>query len=403
MKDILYIGQIKASEIADKYGTPLYVYNEDTIKRNYKNLIENIKYPKTEIYYACKANYNLTILKILKGLGAGIDAVSPWEVELSIHIGFSPSKIFFTGNNVTDKEIKYVKEHNVLINIDSLSELKRYGKMYPNSKISVRINPNVGAGHHIHVITGGPNSKFGIYYNRTDEIKQIVSDYNLDIIGVHMHIGSGILEPEPFLLGIKSLLTTAKEFNKLDFIDIGGGLGIPYKPEEKPLNIKKFGQRLTEIFTSYAKKHGDVSLRLELGRYLVANSGVLITRVNTVKKTPYKTFIGTDTGFNHLIRPMLYNAYHEIVVVDKMAQEKTQMVNICGNICENGDLFAKDRPMPDIEEGDLLAIMNAGAYGFSMSSNYNFRPLPAEVLVLGNEMKLIRRRETIEDLWRCYE
>jgi len=403
VKDILYIGQIKASEIADKYGTPLYVYNEDTIKRNYKNLIENIKYPKTEIYYACKANYNLTILKILKGLGAGIDAVSPWEVELSIHIGFSPSKILFTGNNVTDKEIKYVKEHNVLINIDSLSELKRYGKMYPNSKISVRINPNVGAGHHIHVITGGPNSKFGIYYNRTDEIKQIVSDYNLNIIGVHMHIGSGILEPEPFFLGIKSLLTTAKEFNKLDFIDIGGGLGIPYKPEEKPLDIKKFGQRLTEIFTSYAKEHGDISLRFELGRYLVANSGVLITRVNTVKKTPYKIFIGTDTGFNHLIRPMLYNAYHEIVVVDKMAQEKTQMVNICGNICENGDLFAKDRPMPDIEEGDLLAIMNAGAYGFSMSSNYNFRPLPAEVLVSGNEMKLIRRRETIEDLWRCYE
>ena len=275
--------------------------------------------------------------------------------------------------------------------------------MYPNSEISIRINPDVGTGHHSHVITGGPNSKFGIYYDRTDEIKQTASDYNLNIIGIHMHIGSGILRPEPFLLGVKSLLNTAKKFNKLGFVDIGGGLGIPYKPEEKPLDIKEFGQKLNEIFIPYVEDRRDISLRLELGRYLVANSGMLLTRVNTVKKTPYKTFIGTDTGLNHLIRPVLYNAYHEIVVVDKMAQEKTQMVNICGNVCESGDLFAKDRLMPNIEEGDLLAIMDVGAYGFSMSSNYNFRPLPAEVLVSGNEMKLIRKRETIEDLLRYYE
>ncbi|MEA1965594.1 MAG: diaminopimelate decarboxylase, partial [Candidatus Aerophobetes bacterium] len=280
MKDTLYIGQIKASEIADKYGTPLYVYNEDMIKKNYNSLVENIRYPKKKIYYACKANYNPAILKILKGLGAGIDAVSPWEVYLSIYTGFSPDKILFTGNSITDEEIKYIKAQGALINIDSVSELKRYGKMYPNSEISVRINPAIGAGHHTHVITGGPGSRFGIYYNKTDEIKKIASDYNLNIIGVHMHIGSGILKPEPFLSGIKSLLNTAKEFNKLDFIDIGGGLGIPYKPEEEPLDIKKFGQELTEIFTSYAEDYGDISLILELGRYLVANSGILLTRVN---------------------------------------------------------------------------------------------------------------------------
>jgi diaminopimelate decarboxylase (EC 4.1.1.20) len=400
--NILYIGQAKASTIADKYGTPLYVYNEDTIRMKYDSLIENITYPKTEIYYACKANYNLTILRMLRDLGAGIDAVSPEEVYLALKAGFSHNKILFTGNNVTDEEMKFVKNHNVLINIDSLSQLKRYGGMYPDSEISIRINPNVGAGHHAHVITGGPESKFGIYYTRTDEIKRIASDYNLKIIGIHMHIGSGILDPEPFLLGIRSLLSTAKEFKGLEFIDIGGGLGIPYKPKERQLDLKKFGQKLGEIFDSWSENYGKVALRLELGRYLVAESGVLLTRVNTVKKTPYRTFIGVDTGFNHLIRPILYGAYHKIIAVNKVSHEKTQKVDVCGNICESGDLFARDRIMPEIEEGDLLAITNVGAYGFSMSSNYNFRPRPSEVLVSDGKMRLIRRRETIEDMLRCF-
>lgn len=398
----LYIGHVKASTIADEYGTPLYVYNSDRIRKNYNSLIKNIRYWKTEIYYACKANYNLTILKILKDLGSGIDAVSPGEVYLVLKAGFSSTKILFTGNNVTDEEMKFVKEHDVLINIDSLSQLKRYGKNYPNSEISVRINPNVGAGHHPHVITGGPKSKFGIYYSRRDEIKRIASHYNLKIVGLHMHIGSGILKPEPFFLGIESLLNTAKGFCDLEFIDIGGGLGIPYKPQEKPLDLKKFGQKLSKIFDSYAKTHGKVALRLEPGRYLVAGSGVLLTRVNTVKKTQHRIFIGTDTGFNHLIRPILYGAHHEIVVANKAGWEKTQKVDVCGNICESGDFFARNRIMPEIDEGDLLAIMDVGAYGFSMSSNYNFRPRPAEVLVSSNKVKIIRRRETVEDMLRYF-
>ena len=344
----------------------------------------------------------MTILKILKDLGAGIDAVSPGEVYLALKAGFSPNKILFTGNNVTDEEMKFVKKHDVLINIDSLSQLKRYGKNYPNSEISVRINPNVGAGHHPHVITGGPKSKFGIYYSRRDEIKRIASHYKLKIVGLHMHIGSGILKPEPFLSGTESLLNTAKGFCDLEFIDIGGGLGIQYNSQEKPIDLKNFGQKLSKIFDSYAKTHGKVALRLEPGRYLVAGSGILLTRVNTVKKTPYRTFIGTDTGFNHLIRPILYGAHHEIIVANKAGQERTQKVDVCGNVCESGDFFARDRIMPEIDEGDLLAIMDVGAYGFSMSSNYNFRPRPAEVLVSSNKVKIIRRRKTVEDMLRYF-
>lgn len=397
----LYLGGLRAVQLAEKYKTPLYVYDEGIIVKKYRCLAEYIRYPRLRIYYACKANSNLAIMKILKKEGAYIDAVSPGEIFLAFHAGFSPQRIMFTGNNVTDEEMQFAIKKGVMINIDSLPQLERYGGMNPNSSISVRINPGLGAGHHDHVLTGGPKSKFGIYYSQTDKIKKVAGKYSLKIKGVHMHIGSGILNVSPFLKAMKTLLKTAERFDSLEFVNIGGGIGIPYKEAERPMDMKDFGLKVGKLFSNWTKEYDeDLTLALEPGRYLVAEAGVLLTKVNTVKVTPYRTFVGVDTGLNHLIRPILYDAYHRIIVANKATEECTETVDVCGNICEAGDIFARDREMPKVEEGDLLAILDVGAYGYSMSSNYNSRLRPAEVLVSNGKAKIIRRRETFEDLLR---
>jgi len=391
------------TKIAEEWGTPIYVYDESAIRQKYSDVATAIPYSAVDVLYACKANSNLHILKLFQSMGAGLDAVSLWEVFLGLKAGFPRDRILFTGNNVTDEEIDCVKQEGVLINIDSISQLARYGRRYPTSSVSVRINPGIGAGHHSHVVTGGSRSKFGIQPEKIEEVKRIAADCNLRIVGLHMHIGSGVLTSDPILSGLEVLLDVALAFDDLEFIDIGGGIGIPYKSEERAFDMPGFGTELGVIIGSWVEANRFVTLKLELGRFLVGEAGILLTRVNTIRGNGDRFLVGVDTGFNHLIRPILYDAYHEIAVLGKAGHRATCVADVCGNICESGDFLAQDRSLPAVGEGDLLAITKVGAYGFSMSSNYNSRPRPAEVLVDSGRARLIRRRETTEDLLRCLQ
>ncbi len=393
---------ISAEKLIEDFGSPLYIYEERKIREQCRNLQESIIYSPKQLLYACKANTNPDLMQIIKEEGYGIDAVSPGEVFTAKKTGFE--KILYTGNNTTDDEMAWLIDQGAMINIDSLSQLERYGKLeHPKEyrEIAIRINPDVGAGHHDHCITGGPDSKFGIYYDKVDEIKKIAEKYDLRIKGLHEHIGSGILDVNKFLEAMKVLFKTAKEFDNLAFIDFGGGMGIPYSPEDKPIEIKRFGKEISDLFDNFCKDYGKtLTLMLEPGRYLVAEAGTLLTKVNTIKETPKHKFVGTDSGFNHLIRHTMYRSYHGIINASNVEGEKEHYA-VAGNLCESGDLFSHGRDIPKIKEGDVLAITSAGAYGFSMSSNYNSRPRPAEVLVeTGGNVKIIRKRETFDDLIR---
>lgn len=400
----LYIGSIRAEELAEAFGTPVYVYDREVIEGNYSALRGSIKYGDLEIMYACKANSNVEVLRTLRDLGAGLDAVSPWEALLGVRVGFRREKILFTGNNVADSEMVFVRgELGVLVNVDSLSQLKRYGRLFPETEVSVRINPGIGAGHHGYAVTGGM-TKFGIYLSQLEQVKALLRDYRLRLVGLHAHIGSGILEVDPFVRAADVLIEVASRFPSVEFIDVGGGFGIPYRPGERPLDLVSLGDRLTELMEGFASRHGHVRLRIEPGRYIVGNAGVLLVRVVDIKEVEMggvrKVFVGVDSGMNHLIRPALYGAHHEVVAASKADWPKVVRADVVGNICESGDVLTTEVELPEVEEGDVLAIMNAGAYGYSMSSNYNLRPRPPEVVVYKGGAVLIRRRETFEDLLR---
>jgi len=303
--------------------------------------------------------------------------------------------------------MEFAQSRGVLINIDSLAQLRLMGEKYPGSDVCVRINPNVGAGHHNHVITGGPESKFGIHCARVDEVKKTVEKYGLKITGVHQHIGSGILSPEKFIEAMDVLLETAGKFDDLSFIDFGGGIGVPYRDDEKRIDVGVLGQKISDEFNRFCNRYGKrLRLVIEPGRYIVAECGYLLATVTAVKQGEKHRFVGVDTGFNHLVRPAMYGSYHRIINGSHVAGETTGQA-IAGNICESGDTFTRDengivdRELPVFSEGDIVCICNAGAYGFSMSSNYISRPRPAEILVKQGTSRLIRRRETIEDIFRA--
>ncbi|MDO5848604.1 MAG: diaminopimelate decarboxylase [Methanobrevibacter sp.] len=407
-KGHLDIGGADACDIADEFGTPVYVIDENRIRDNYKRFYEAFSkyYPDFKVFYACKANTNLSVLKILEQEGCCIDAVSPGEVYISRKMGFSGDRILFTGNNITNDELKFVLDQGAVLNIDSVSALKRLAEIIePNGlKISFRVNPMVGAGHHDHCITGGVMSKFGIMDNEAVEVYKLAKELGFNPVGMHSHIGSGILDPEPFKLAIESTMDIAGKVHQeagidFEFVDFGGGVGIPYTPDENIVDIDTFAKENIALFKEKLEEYdmGNPTMYLEPGRYLVGDASVLLVRVNSVKQS-YRKFIGVDAGFNTLLRPAMYDSYHHIVVANKMNEPNTQEVDIAGNVCESGDLFARDRFMPEIEEGDLLAILNAGAYGFTMSSNYNSRPLTPEVLVENGKCHLVREKETFEDL-----
>ena len=396
----LYLGGLPAEKLIEKFGSPLYVYEEEVIRSKYRQLFNSINWSRKKILYACKANTNIAIIRILKDEGCGIDAVSPGEVFLALKAGVEKGEILFTGNNMTDEDMHFVADKGILLNIGSISRLEKYGREYPKTDVCIRINPDIKPDVHPHLATGGLDSKFGIYLGHMDKIMNITKKHRLNIVGIHAHIGTTIMDLAPFMETMDTVLDAAKRFDGLDFVDFGGGIGIPYRPEQKPVDLKAFGAIATEKMKEFCDSYGrEVEFRIEPGRFLVAQSGFLLSRINTIKQNPKKRFLGLDTNMAHLVRPCMYGAYHHIVNASNMHGE-LEKVDVVGNICETGDFFAKERMVQHAREGDVIAIMDAGAYGFSMSSNYNSFPRPAEVLVNNGKARIIREREKLEDLLR---
>ena len=387
-------------KIAERFETPLYVYNAKLIRERYRELLASFPYPKTRLFYAMKANYNPSILKILLNEGANIDAVSPAEVMLAQEVGFSPQRILYTANMMTNAEMHEVHSMGVLFNIGSLSELERYGRFFPGTKICIRFNPDIVSGHHEKVRTGGKDTKFGVLLEKVDEVKRICAEFNLKIIGIHEHTGSGIPETVDMMSGLKNILkiVTYDNFPNLEFVDFGGGFKISYKEDEKDHNYALFGAKVVELFKQKCAEFGrDLFIYFEPGRYLVAESGCLLVTVTTLKKNEEKRIVGTNSGFPQLIRPMFYDAYHKVKNLSNPSGE-LRIYDIAGNICETGDYFATSRKMPQIHEGDILSIDDAGAYCYSMGGVYNLRAMPTEVLIDNDSVRVIRKGMSSKEL-----
>jgi diaminopimelate decarboxylase len=390
------------SDIAREFGTPVYVTDEQRLRKNYRDVYGAFsKEMDTRIHYACKANSNLAVLRILEQEGSGIDAVSIGEVLTCLRAGFTADRIMYTGVNVSDEELEAVSHLGVMINIDSESELERLALIRPGAQISVRINPDVGSGHSDKVITGKKGTKFGIPADRAINVYSRAKDLGFDIRGIHAHIGSGGQAIEPFVDEAEVLANITNSLSEIDidleFIDIGGGIGVPYKMNDDPMNLEEMAVEVTDMI----KMETDVkTIILEPGRYIVADTTLLLTKCVDVKDLGTKKYVGVDAGMNTLVRPAMYDSYHHIVIADKFGRACTAKYDVVGPICESGDYLAHERVLPDPQEGDVLAVYDAGAYGFSMSSNYNSRPLCREVLVNNGKAELIREAETVEDLWR---
>lgn len=387
-------------QVAKEFGCPLYVYDAVKIITQYNRLtkafhkIENFK-----IHYAVKALSNVSVLKLLKNEGCGLDTVSIEEVMLGLHAGFQPNEIMYTPNGVSFEEIEKVAEMGVQINIDNLSILEHFGAKHPTIPVCIRVNPHVMAGGNANISVGHIDSKFGISIHQLPHIVRIVENTKMHINGIHMHTGSDILDVEVFLYAAEILFETAKQFKNLDFIDFGSGFKVPYKKGDIETDIEEFGRKLSKRFLAFEKEYGrNLTLVFEPGKFLVSEAGVFLAKVNVVKQTTSTVFAGVDTGFNHLIRPMLYGAEHHIENISN-AKGKERYYSVVGYICET-DTFATNRRISEIHEGDILSFKNAGAYCFSMASNYNSRVKPAEVLWKNGKANLIRQRETFEDILR---
>ena len=403
----LYFDGVSALELAEAFDTPLYVVSENRVRDNYKRLHSALtrNYEKIRVYYAAKANSNLSVLKILETEGAFLDAVSPGEVFMALTTGFPAERILFTGTSVRNDELKFLADSNITVNVDSLSQLNRLLKIKVPEVLSVRVNPEIGAGHHDHCITAGKNTKFGLWENDAVNAYKTAKDAGVERFGIHMHVGSAVLDFEPFVLALDKLLSIAKRVHdevglSFEFVDMGGGIGVPYKPEDKPLDLSMFSEKVLSLFKRRVDEYGlgEPFFCVEPGRYVVCDASILLTRVNTVKATPFKRFVGVDAGFNTLVRPTMYGSYHHVLVANNLDAPEAETYDVAGPICESGDLLARDRRLPKVEEGDLLAVLNAGAYGYAMSSQYNARPRAAEVLVKNGKCAPIRERETLDDL-----
>lgn len=396
--------------IAKEYGTPVYVYSEEIIRKHMASVARVItKYPYTA-NYSVKANTNIHILKLALSEGINCDAMSEGEIRMLEAAGFPYDRIFFVPNNVSREEMKYAIDRGIMTSLDSLSQLEQYGELNPGGKCAVRINPGVGAGHHEKVVTGGKKTKFGISEEDIDEVFNIASKYSLSIVGINQHIGSLFMEPEPYLEAVKNLLRIAKRFRDLDFIDFGGGYGIPYHKldDEKEYPMEDFKKRLEPILDEFVKDYGKVPLfKSEPGRYCVAEGSVILGRVHATKENSGKKYVGTDIGMNVLVRPSMYDSWHDAEIIrDSKVVSRENLVeqNIVGNICESGDILCKERMIPEVKKGDLVCLLDTGAYGYSMCSTYNSRPRPAEVMVtLDGKIKCIRKKETYDDLLKLMQ
>lgn len=403
-----FFGKTDPIYLADTFGTPLYVYNENILRSRCCDMKQLINYKHFTVNYSPKANSNVELLKIIREEGLRVDAMSPGEIYVNKLAGYNPEEILYIGNNVSEDEFEYAIHEGVKISVDSVSQLRMYGKLNPGGPVVIRLNPGIGAGHHEKVRTAGPRTKFGIEIKFISEVKDILKQFNLKLIGINQHIGSLFMDGEAYIKSTDAILTVAKQFNDLEFIDLGGGFGVPYQKQtdQERLDLRALGEKLSVTFHKWTKEYGkEIEFKIEPGRYIVAESSILLGKVNAVKMNYDLKYVGTDLGFNVMIRPAMYNSHHDIEIYRKsnISSKKEEVVRIVGNICETGDIIAKDRTLPEIFEKDIIGVLDAGAYCYSMSSNYNNRLRPAEVLIQSDgNPRLIRRRDTLEDLVRNF-
>ncbi|SHF89693.1 diaminopimelate decarboxylase [Flavisolibacter ginsengisoli] len=385
-------------ELAEKFGTPLYVYHAEKIKDQYQTLEKAFSDTHARFFYACKALTNINILKYVESLGAGLDCVSINEVKLGLKAGFTPERILFTPNCVDFAEIEAGKELGVNLNIDNISILEQFGNKFGGSyPICIRFNPHIMGGGHYKMSTGHIDSKFGISVHQMRHIERIIKTTGLHVTGIHMHTGSDIKDVNVFLAGLEVMFEVAEHFPDLKFVDLGSGFKVPYHEDDVRTDVFDLGAKVGEAFVKYTKEKGrQLEVWFEPGKFLVSEAGYFITKCNVIKQTTATVFVGVNSGFNHLIRPMMYEAYHMIENISNPFGNP-RIYTVVGNICET-DTFAWDRKLNEVREGDYLVFYNAGAYGFEMSSNFNSRLKPAEVLVKDGEALLIRKRDEFEDL-----
>lgn len=390
-------------ELAEKYGSPLYVYDTERIASQYQRITNAFtEVNSLQLNYAVKALSNINILKFFKKLDSGLDTVSIQEVQLGLAAGFDPKKIIYTPNGVSLEEIEEVAAKGVQINIDNLSILELFGQKHPSIPVCVRINPHIMAGGNSKISVGHIDSKFGISIHQVPHILRVVENTGMNINGIHMHTGSDILDIDTFVRATEILFDVAKQFENIDFIDFGSGFKVPYKEGDISTDIEQLGVQLSERFNQFCEQYGkDITLMFEPGKFLVSESGYFLTKVNVVKQTTSTVFAGVDSGFNHLVRPMMYGSYHHITNISN-PEGRARYYSVVGYICET-DTFGSNRRISEISEGDILCFNNAGAYCFSMASNYNSRFRPAEVMIYEGKDYLIRQRETFEDILKNQE
>jgi diaminopimelate decarboxylase len=392
------VEKMQLLELAKKYGSPIYVYDTDKIESQYNRLTAAFSTVKSlKLNYAVKALSNINILKFFKNIGAGLDTVSIQEVQLGLTTGLDQKKIIFTPNGVSLKEIEEVAKMGVQINIDNLSILELFGQKHPEIPVCIRINPHIMAGGNSKISVGHIDSKFGISIHQVPHIKRVVENTGMNINGIHMHTGSDILDIDTFLRATEILFDVAKQFDDIDFIDFGSGFKVPYKEGDISTDIEQLGLQLSERFNEFCIEYGkEITLMFEPGKFLVSDAGVFLAKVNVVKQTTSTVFAHVDSGFNHLVRPMMYDSYHHITNISN-PEGRDRYYSVVGYICET-DTFGSNRRIAEISEEDVLCFHNAGAYCFSMASNYNSRYLPAEVMVHQGKDYLIRKRQTIQDI-----
>lgn len=394
------VGGVKLVDIANQFGTPVYVYHADKMVEQLDKLKNAFTDVNLKIKYAAKALTNINILKFLARQNIGVDTVSIQEVKLALQAGFKKEDILYTPNCVSYQEIKEAIQLGVMINIDNISILEQFGHEYHSSiPVCIRLNPHIMAGGNTKISTGHIDSKFGISVLQMRHLQRVIKSNNINVIGLHVHTGSDILDADVFLKGADIVFEVAREFDNLHFIDFGSGFKVAYREGDVTTDINSLGKRITKAFKDFCKSYGrDLELWFEPGKYIVSEAGYLLVKTNVIKTTPATVFAGVNSGMNHLIRPMLYEGYHDMVNVSN-PEGTSRIYSIVGYICET-DTLGYDRKLNEVREGDILAIKNTGAYGFSMSSNYNSRLRPAEILIYKGKAHLIRKAETMEDLLR---
>ncbi len=391
---------INIEELCQEFGTPVYVYDADKIAHQVNTLRKAFKDLNLKIKYAMKALSNVSILKLMNKMGTGLDVVSIQEAHIGLRAGFDPNDILYSPNSVSFDEIQEAVDLGLRINIDNISILEQFGHHYHNTvPCCIRINPHIMAGGHANISTGHIDSKFGISILQMRHVHRVIKTNNIHVEGLHMHTGSDILDAEVFIQGANILFDAAREFENLKYIDFGSGFKVAYREGDVTTDIKALGKRLTKSFNNFIQEYGkQLEIWFEPGKYLVSEAGFLFAKANVIKTTPATVFVGVDSGMNHLIRPMMYNSYHDMFNISN-PKGTFRVYSVVGYICET-DTLGSDRKLNEVREGDIIGIKNAGAYAFTMSSNYNSRLRPAEVLIIDGQAKLIRKRETMDDILR---